>query len=301
MQPSAAISVGMSANGLPATSPEDADTRTRLRFSVEGLSARDEILFKSLVRLLGHRTHQQWSYSTDKPHVRVTGDVGYVGEDLLLQRPASTAQAFQPLVLLVGHSRKQHEFFLHQPMHANELELLLNQIGSKVAGLVAVTDEPRLAATAPSAPVAVFSSARFDDNEGFVLHRWPPAAMLGSPVRIKLATVMRGRPMTLNALQKRSGFSQQECAEFVDLLRRAELLARTEPALQANAPLAAVESNPALPIAAPSPAPLPTASGRLAFVVSPKTASTSAGSQGPTIGLLARIRNRLGLSAPHSA
>lgn len=302
-----ATSSPLPAASRPTAAPKDADTRSRLRFSVEGLSARDEILFKSLVRLLSHRTHQQWSWCTDQPHVRVTGDVGYVGDDLLPQHSAQATQAFQPLVLLVGHSRKQHEFFLHQPMHANELELLLNQIGSKAASLVSMADEPRrILPAAPSAPAAVFSNTPFDDNEGFILHRWPPAAMLGSPARIKLATVMRGRTMTLDALQKRSGISQQECSEFVELLRRAELLARTEPELQVGVPLAAVLPNPAsATVAVSAPAPLATASGRLAFVVSPKTTSknTSKGADNkrPTTGLLTRIRNRLGLSGPFSA
>jgi hypothetical protein len=90
-------------------------------------------------------------------------------------------------------------------------------------------------------------------------------------VRIRLATLMTGRPTTLALLQQRSGLAQQDCLDFLVDLRRAELLESTRPA-----------EAPAAPAPAPEAAPVESRPATLARdPVQP--------------GLLARIRNRLGL------
>ena len=45
--------------------------RLTLTFCVEGLPAREELLFKSFVRLLDHLTQQHWSYQPPAAHQRI--------------------------------------------------------------------------------------------------------------------------------------------------------------------------------------------------------------------------------------
>jgi hypothetical protein len=262
----------MSAQGFPQNQIAPPGQRGRVRFSVEGLSARDELLFKSLVRLLDNRTPQQWSYSTEQPQLRV------VEEDFLPQirkNLLSEVSVDRFSVLVIGHTQQEHLHFLHLPLHANELEVMLNKLGPQLASFDAAPADP------------VLPDTSLGNEDAFVLLRWPPVALMGTPARIKLATLMCGKPMTGLLLQKRSGSSAQECADFMDTLLHAQLLER----VGAGAPVAGVQQNASATPPQPSLAKLPTLAER--------TTATAANSK-VSIGLLARIRNRLGLSAPTS-
>ncbi|MFS2055626.1 hypothetical protein ACEN8K_43375, partial [Variovorax sp. CT11-76] len=59
---------------MTGSSASTRDRRPLLSFSIEGLPARDELLFKSLVRLLDHRTHQHWAWQVEGADLRVVGD-----------------------------------------------------------------------------------------------------------------------------------------------------------------------------------------------------------------------------------
>lgn len=235
--------------------------RALLSFSVEGLPPREELLFKSLVRLLDHRTHQHWAWKVDRADLRVVGQA---------LPPVGNDSPTQPVPMLaigqVDPQRGGH--FLPLPLHADALEQTLNRLGAMVVhardlGLVA-------ADTAPA------------DDERFRLLRWPPAALLATPHRIRLATLMTGRPTSLGMLRQRSGLAAQDCLDFIADLRRSGLLEsvrETEPSSPHASAQPAVGS--ALETAAPA-APTPPARDP----VQP--------------GLLARIRSRLGLlSAGH--
>lgn len=227
----------------------DNGQRATFRFSVEGLPAREELLFKSVVRLLDRRTHQHWCYSPGNSSLMVLGE-GYLSATGI----SSVPDAGVP-VLRVGHSQQHHEFFLHLPIHANEVEVMLNKLGKRIARTVAPVPDPAL------------SPAPFGDDQGFMLLRWPAASLLGSPGRIKLATLMRGRPSSATMLQKRSGATAQECADFLQDLKRAGLVRSLG------------GDSSALLSAAPAPV----------TSMVPEASKVSS-------GLLARIRSRLGLA-----
>lgn len=104
--------------------------------------------------------------------------------------------------------------------------------------------------------------------------RWPPAAVLEAPIRLRLATLMSNRPASVLSLQQRSPATRQECADFMADLQRAGLLER----------LHAAPANAGALMAAASP-----------DSVSPDRRPAAPARDPVQPGLLARIRNRLGL------
>ncbi|MGJ7611909.1 MULTISPECIES: hypothetical protein [unclassified Variovorax] len=232
-----------------AVHPVAKGQRALLSFSVEGLPPREELLFKSLVRLLDHRTHQHWAWRVDQADLRVVGQDAHTDPDAPLRAVP---------VLAVGQAdapRSGH--FLALPLHAEELEKTLNRLGAMVVharglGLAAAEAEPA------------------DDDE-FRLLRWPPAALLETPHRVRLATLMTGRPTSLGVLRQRSGLAAQDCLAFIADLRRSGLLENVREAARA------------VQHAADGPQPEATAPAAppVRDPVQP--------------GLLARIRSRLGL------
>jgi len=188
---------------MTGSSASTRDRRPLLSFSIEGLPARDELLFKSLVRLLDHRTHQHWAWQVEGADLRVVGD----------RAAALSAEAADsPLPLLtVGDTPPPRGPFLRLPLHADALEAMLNRLGA----MVVHARDLGLAA----------SAERGARGEEYRLLRWPSVALLDSAVRMKLATLLASRPATLAALQQRSNASAQECADFIAALERAGFVA----------------------------------------------------------------------------
>ncbi len=208
--------------------------REELTFSMEGVAEREQTLFKSFVRLLDHRTHQRWSWRAEGADLRVLGAA------------ASTAQqAGNAAVLILGAGSSTDGHRLSLPIHADALERELNLIGS-------------LLAARPSAPGLQDAAVLLEDRVH--LARWPTTELLGSRDRIRLATLMTGRPMSLQQVEALSGVDHAACLAFVKALADAGILEH-EPATESR------------------PAPL------VATTVPVQS------------GLLSRIRSRLGLGA----
>lgn len=228
--------------------------RALLSYSVEGLPHREEVLLKSLIRLLDHRTHQNWSWKAEQADLRVVGE-----------QVAIAAAPLQPPVptLTVAHADPQRGPFLALPLHTDALEVVLNRLGAMVV------HARGLGLAATEIPIG--------EHEEFRMLRWPPAAVLEAPIRLRLATLMSNRPASVLSLQQRSPATRQECADFLADLRRAGLLER--------------------PGAAPA---SPGAPGALVAASAPDSVFPDSRFPAPTRdnvqpGLLARIRNRLGL------
>lgn len=230
-----------------------------LSFSVEGLPPREELLFKSLVRLLDHRTHQHWAWKAAQADLRVVGEQ--------VPTDAAAPSVAVPVLAVGPADSPRGGHFLPLPLHADELEHTLNRLGAMVV------HARGLGLAAPDGHIP--------EDEEFRLLRWPPAALLETPARIRLATLMTGRPTSLLLLRQRSGLAPQDCLDFLADLRRADLL---EGARQAAQPVAAVVAAVAAASSAPDSVLPPTDSRPVALArdtVQP--------------GLLARIRSRLGL------
>lgn len=184
---------------------EDSSTegrRANLSLCIEGVAAHDELLFKSLVRLLSYRTKHNWTFSTDKVDLRVIGEE--TTESALGAVPAS--------ILWVGHAELHRTPFLHLPIHTSELESLLNTLGATIL------EQQKTAHKTWSSSLL--------GNETFMLQRWPPVSILGSPARIRLATLMTGQPISMGTLVLRSGATSQDCELFCQDLDRAGVLRR---------------------------------------------------------------------------
>lgn len=104
------------------------------------------------------------------------------------------------------------------------------------------------------------------------LSRWPNPALLRSAERLRLATCMTGRPFSPATLSTRTGIAAAVCESFVTDLRQAGLLesangaAATQPVQQNRTPASVAPDAP------------------------------QAQRPAVPVGLLARIRNRLGIS-----
>jgi len=96
------------------------------------------------------------------------------------------------------------------------------------------------------------------------LRRWPPVQLLSDTYRTRLATLLTGQPVTLTWLQQRSGAPANICADFLAELERADLLESTH------------------------------------ITTLPKVIVNTPDSS-PKLGLLGRIRQRLGLNQPAAA
>lgn len=106
--------------------------------------------------------------------------------------------------------------------------------------------------------------------------RWPPASVLVAPGRLRMATLLTGRPLTVYDLQQDSGESLPACRAFFDDLKAAHLLM-------------------------PAPGPTLIALEHTAYITSPCKPLTKK-SPAPT-SLLTRIRMRLqpGLGNPSTS
>jgi hypothetical protein len=169
--------------------------RQTLTFQVRGLSQRDKTLFKSFVRLLDHRTQDHWVSDETEADVLVV--------DKAL---ASSDPALATRTLVVGDIQGDELHFVKIPFHADELEAALNKVSQSIV--------------APGS-FAADANATYRDEQ---LLRWPPAALLSSPERMRLAALMIGRPVSASTLADRSGTSVPACERFMTELRQHGLL-----------------------------------------------------------------------------
>ena len=178
-----------------------AAARHERSYSLEGLPDREVLVFKSMVRLLGHRTHCQWVYSPFSTELRVMADG--------LPTASSTQSPLVQQVLTLGAGNVQRQSYLRLPLHANELEDELNRLGVLIA---------------PVMKASTTLTFEFDEATPMRMLRWPPAGLLTTTTHMRLATLMAGKPLTLLELQQRSGVNMASCMAFFNGLRHLDLL-----------------------------------------------------------------------------
>jgi hypothetical protein len=256
----------------------DADPhRVQLKFGTEGLPAREELLLKSLIRILDYRTLQQWTYQPE------SADVWLLAEGA--SPPQALARNGKPVrALIVSANANAAAGVLVRPLRSDQVEVELNRIGTEIAATMqAAADSvaaqpatsPRTAAaTVPvgkpagagaAAPVAGKPASAM---ESFQLIRWPSIHLLGNSQRIRLSTIMLGRPLTLAEIMQRSHLSESYCLDFLSVLKTEGLVVI-------------------------SLAPLPAAQAAANPHAGAQSASATA-----KLSLFARIRNRLTLKNP---
>jgi hypothetical protein len=222
-----------------------------LTYSVHGLPVREVLMLKSMVRLLIHRTPHHWVYSAQSSQLRV------MAENIPAAQAAMHAHAAQHLLTLGTLTTANHQRpgYLCLPLRASELERELNRLGV----VINTTLQARQAAAMEVELPGHIEPVR--------MLRWPPTHLLQAPGRLKLATLMTGQSLTVEALQLRSGQPLVACKNFLDDLQSGHLLQTEKPAFAATQPASA------LPVSRPAPTPI-------------------------TPDLFARIRLRFGLQNP---
>jgi hypothetical protein len=234
--------------------------RPELRYCIDALPAREELVFKSLVRMLEHRTHHSWRYSPGSSDLLVIGE----GVDSL------TLEARQPKplqVLTLGTKASRRDWYLPLPLRASDLEAELNRMGAVLAAqvqreavlrdtpsalpstpaavntpLVSIldaTNAPQAGqglseATAQAQPIdsveshAKKSASEFSrdqiENKLIRLLRWPPSKLVASTTAVRLATLLTGQPISLAMLSARGKVSFEDCYAFLQALHRLDLL-----------------------------------------------------------------------------
>ena len=231
--------------------------KSQRRYGVEGLSDREVLVLKSMIRLLGHRTQHTWKYAPS------TTELMIVSEKMSAEGK-STMQAQQVLILGVASSNRPG--FLCMPVNARELEAELNRLGALIVPTHRTVQAQLQAAHTVPDP--------YGEAEPMRMLRWPHSALLKEPGRMRLATLMTGRQMTIEGLQRSSGESLAACRAFFEELQKANLLAPGHKVLSALLPTS--------PQAVPQPS-----------VVAQKNAVPPS--------LLARIRMRLGIQGSSAA
>jgi hypothetical protein len=228
--------------------------KSERRYGIEGLSDREALVLKSMIRLLDHRTHHTWKYAPSNTELMVVSE-----KRRAAGKPVMCAQQ----VLTLGVASSNQLGFLCMPVHARELEAELNRLGALIVPVNRTAPVPSEAAgtTRPSGLEA----------QPMRMLRWPHSALLREPGRMRLATLMTGKQMTIEGLQRSSGESLAACSAFFEALQEANLLVPGHKA--PSAPLAPLAIGPQAMLR-------PNASA-------PKNAA-------PT-SLLARIRTRLGI------
>ena len=176
--------------------------RSELSYSLHGLCDREMTLFKSFVRLIDHLTHQHWTCTQGEGQLRVVG-AAVVGEFMASAVP----------VLVIGTAAPSSFHAIALPIHANDLERELNALGDLIEVRVPVAS----VATTPG-------TNTIKPNDRVLLTRWPTPKLLTTRDRIRLATLMTGRPLTLRDIHTRSGVPEGLCSEFITELARTGML-----------------------------------------------------------------------------
>ncbi|MDW5441182.1 hypothetical protein [Polaromonas sp. SM01] len=181
------------------------------RYTLRQIASRDEIVFKSVVRVLQGKTRHVWQHTDGADAdlfvlgTQVTGEPTRI-EDLaghvLIRVSASAGTDFRGLSL---------------PLRIADVISHLDQAGDEIASRAARPAGPQ-AVDAP-APVQVLFNQRVS------LTRWPEPALLQRDNRyLKLATALTGQPVSLTELADRTQFPLVLCQTFVDALRAVGLL-----------------------------------------------------------------------------
>lgn len=203
--------------------------RPSLGLSVEGLAARDELLLKSLVRLLDHRTQHHWTFDAARCDLRIVGDgIGHFATTAGEPAP----DGLQPPAVLRAARAGSGQHELKLPLNPDALEQALNRAGTTILGARRTAEERA------ALPIT-------DDGRAFQLTRWPPSELLRGPGRLALATLLVSRPCTVAQLQLRGCADRSVCLVFLNELQRAQLLRSDESG--SPGPASAPTAAPALP------------------------------------------------------
>ena len=183
------------------------ESRPLILFGLDGVNDREALLLKSMIRLLDYRSSHQWVYSAGKH------DVVFVAHESVSAANCSAVALF-PMVLMIGQPANPDIPFLQRPISSENLEAILFRLAVK---LLAAKNKLKLT----DSTVASISPPH---QAHYKLKRWPPAQLIASKERLRLAALIAASEMNLDGMQKRSGAGVEVCKAFIADLARAGLL-----------------------------------------------------------------------------
>jgi hypothetical protein len=179
---------------------EAASNRKNFSFATEGLPAREELLLKSLIRVLDHRTRHGWIYQPDQ------ADLWILAEGTIAATSGSKTAVLQLRVVGVNKTAADHELSL--PFKAGDIEAILNRLGDRLE----------------QHSVAQITRKTQSSEPAYRLLRWPPAQLVGQVEHRRIATLLLSSSLSISDLSKRSGQNEKICQEFVDMLKQTDCL-----------------------------------------------------------------------------
>ncbi len=154
-----------------------------------------------------------WKYADAPPYDLVLVDA---------QAAHAVQEESQPIArmicLLADENPDNSPNTIVRPIRYTELERwLFRKVEDLKSGIGAGTDKANVPPSEPHGGPT--------EQERFKLLRWPPAVLLQrDPCRIRMATLMSGRAMSLKDLSKLSQDSEERCRTFVVLCQALDLI-----------------------------------------------------------------------------
>ncbi|TAG26931.1 MAG: hypothetical protein EAZ37_07265 [Burkholderiales bacterium] len=240
--------------------------RATISYCISGVAAREQIVFKSLMRLLGPRLAHAWVYMP-QGELAVVGDPPNLAAGQTPQAHHLTIDQAQSL-LTVGTEKNNGMHYLRLPIQANVMEVQLNALGSEItaARLTGLRQASNVQSrqtmeTQPQAlPMAEPLASELPLNASFVgtvsLKRWPSQHLVRSAAQIRMATILLRPKTTMKDFLALSGQPPENCLQFLHELRTFEFLrveqhetsalraSALEPAALTLAPLAQAAMSP---------------------------------------------------------
>lgn len=192
----------------------DAPSGTRMpcfTYTLRQVCPRDEIVFKSVVRVLQGKTRHAWQHTDG-----VNADLLVLGTQEAGAQAAAAELAAQ-VVIHVSASAAADSRELHLPVRVADLISHLDHAGDEIAG--------RAAHGAGARAVPAAEPAHEPLGERVSLSRWPEPALLQGDIRhLKLAAALTGQPVSIIELAARTEFPLALCQAFVDAMKAAGVL-----------------------------------------------------------------------------
>ena len=220
-----------------------ASRSSALTYSLRQLPVRDEIVFKSVLRVLQGKTRHAWEH-TDAAgaELLICGAGALAGGSELNAGPAfSGSHPGIQISTAAGTGSRA----LAWPLRIADLISCLDLAGDEILS------RPRSAVPVPLAPEpgmpapASAAVASIPASQPITLIRWPGPALLKRDARyLKLATMLTGQPVTLMEMAERSGLPLALCREFAELLKAELLIRRVDEPSPAVRPLSVGTAGP---------------------------------------------------------
>lgn len=174
----------------------------QLTYTIRELPMRDELVLKSIIRILHGQTRHDWQF-TPSPDA----DLLILGNEAPQAAGTVAASSHHGLTVLRVGARAAAREDLHLPLRVGDVLVELNRIGDFLSTERDLRNESLQGAPAGREAVE------------FALLRWPDWSFLKQdPLFLRVATVLSTHPSTNHDLAAKAGVPLAVCEQFVNQL-----------------------------------------------------------------------------------